>query len=278
MTRTFLSRDGTSLFARLFAPGGDTRATVVTVHGMGEQSSRYIHVGNALAEAGFRVATFDLRGHGRSGGKRGYLPRYELFLDDVASAVTEFHAEKEPLFLYAHSLGGQIAINYILRDRPPLSGAVIASPWLRLAFQPSPLKLALAALMRRIWPTFTQKAEYNLDKLSRDTDFLKSMPDLDLNHRRVSAQMFFEMTKGARRALAGAEDFRVPLLLLHGTADQVTSFSASEQFFQRVPIKDKTFKPIPEGYHETHNDLCRAEVLATVAAWLESHCPGKSAR
>jgi alpha-beta hydrolase superfamily lysophospholipase len=273
MTRSFHSRDGTRLFARLFDPTGTSRATVVTVHGMGEQSSRYLHVGEALAAAGFRVATFDLRGHGRSGGKRGVLPRYALFLDDVAAAVAEFRMDAQPLFLYAHSLGGQIAINFILRDRPPLAGAVIASPWLRLAFQPSPLKLLLAGVMRRIWPSFTQEADHDMTNLSRDPDFLKSMPDHDLNHRRVSAQMYFELTKGARRALAGAPDFRVPLFLLHGTADRVTSFSASEEFFGRVPIADKLFKAYPGGVHETHNDLCRDEVLADVVGWLQSHCP-----
>jgi len=272
-TCTFQSRDGTRLFGRLFAPDGEPRATVVTVHGMGEQSSRYMHVGATLANSGFRVASFDLRGHGRSEGKHGALPHYGLYLDDVAAAVSEFHPGTEPLFLYAHSLGGQIAINYILRDKPLLAGAVIASPWLRLAFQPNPLKLFLAGVMRRVWPTFTQEADHDVSNLSRDSDFLKSMPELELNHRKVSAQMFFELTKGASRAMAGAAEFRIPLLLLHGTADRVTSFSASKEFFAQVPIADKTFKAVEEGYHETHNDLDRVETLAAVVTWLKSHCP-----
>ncbi len=232
-----------------------------------------------MSQAGFRAAAFDLRGHGRSHGERGFLLRYDNFLDDVASAVSTFRLKEKPLFLYAHSLGGQVAINYILRDHPDfLKGAVIASPWLRLAFKPNPFKLLLAKLLRYLLPTFSQEAGQDVTKLSRDTEFLKAMPDRNLNHRRVSARMYFEMVKGARLAFDGAERFEVPLLMLHGTHDSVTSFSASEEFFARVKSVDKSFRAYSEGVHETHNDLCREEVLKNVSEWMGERCGDASPR
>jgi alpha-beta hydrolase superfamily lysophospholipase len=268
----FLSSDGTELFGRIFPTAQSPRATVVLIHGLGEQSSRYLHVGASMSRAGFRAAAFDLRGHGRSNGERGFLLRYDDFLDDVASAVSRFRRPGESFFLYAHSLGGQIAINYILRDKPPLNGAVIASPWIRLAFMPNPLKLFLAGLFRHLVPTFSQEADQDITKLSRDTAFLEALPDRDLNHRRVSARMYFEMLRGARMALDGAERFDVPLLMLHGTHDRVTSFSASEEFFARVKSSDKTFTAYPEGLHEMHNEICREEVLKRVSEWMAERC------
>jgi acylglycerol lipase len=268
----FLSPDGTALFGRVFSTEQPPRATVILIHGLGEQSSRYLHVGSALSGAGFRAAAFDLRGHGRSSGERGFLLRYDDFLDDVAAAVSTFRRPEEPFFLYAHSLGGQIAINYILRDGPPLCGAVIASPWLRLAFRPNPFKLFFAKVMRHVFPTFSQEANQDITRLSRDTEFLEAMPDRGLNHRRVSARMYFELVRGARMALDGAEQFDAPLLMLHGTHDLVTSFSASEEFFARANSGDKAFTAYPDAVHETHNDLCREQVLKRVSEWMAERC------
>jgi acylglycerol lipase len=269
----FSSRDGTELFGRIFTADQSPRATVILVHGLGEQSSRYLHVGAWLSGAGFRAVAFDLRGHGRSHGERGFLLRYDEFLDDVASAISTFRLPDKPLFLYAHSLGGQVAINYILRDKPTfLNGAVIASPWLRLAFRPNPFKLFLAKLLRYVLPSFSQETDRDLTKLSRDIEFLNAMPDRDLNHRRVSARMYSEMVRGARMALDGAERFDVPLLMLHGTHDRVTSFSASEEFFARAKSADKSFRAYSGAVHETHNDFCREQVLRNVSEWLKERC------
>src|SRR5438067_5246808 len=157
--------DGTQLFTRCAAPtedAGAARANVLLVHGMGEHSARYFHVATHLVSCGYRVCAFDMRGHGRSEGRRGDIASYELLLDDLALVWEWMSTANElPSFLYGHSLGGQVVLNFAVGKKPAASGAVITSPWLRLAFEPKPWKLLFAQLTHKIWPTFTQRTDVN---------------------------------------------------------------------------------------------------------------------
>lgn len=263
------THDGLQLALRAAEPT-DARADVLLVHGLGEHSGRYLHVAEVLAGSGFRACLCDLRGHGRSEGRRGGLRRYGDLLDDLALIVEHYRHSERPLFLYAHSAGAQFAINYLLRDTPAIRGIVIASPLFRLGFRPSRTKLLLARLALRVWPGFTQTTGLDLTRLSRDEDFLRSMPDLHLVHRKVSARLYAELIRGGQHALAGAERFTTPFLLLHGDADVVTDAQASREFFDNAKAGDKTLR-IYEGHrHELHNDTERDQVLADAAAWLEA--------
>lgn len=265
--------DGITLFLRCAVPDARTRANVLLVHGMGEHSARYFHVAGHLAEHGYRLCTFDLRGHGRSEGPRGDITRYEVLLDDLALVWEHFNScDERPTFLYGHSLGGQIAINFAVEKRPDARGVILASPWLALAFTPAWWKLLIAQATLKIWPAFTQQTDVNPSRLSRDMAFLESMDDLDLVHHRMSTRMFFELSRGAALARDRAGDWSLPLLLIHGAADPITSVSASRDFFEKITCPDKALRIYPDTLHETHNDLSRQEVLADIAQWLDTHC------
>jgi len=155
------SRDGVQFYARGWEPQASTpKGVVCLVHGHGEHVGRYDHVGEALSAAGYALLGFDQRGHGRSAGQRGHIPSYEALLDDIAllleQAMNRYPAL--PLFLYGHSMGGNEVINYALRRKPALSGVIATCPWLRLAFEPPALKVALGRMMNRIFPAFAQKS------------------------------------------------------------------------------------------------------------------------
>ncbi len=270
--RWLIAGDRTRLFTRWLEPLSTPRANVLAIHGLGEHSSRYLHVAQRLCDAGFGVCLFDLRGHGRSNGARGHIDSYVQLLDDVALVWAEYSRTGIPSFLYGHSLGGQAAINFALRYQPIASGVIAASPWLELAFAPHPRKLRLAACVGKIWPRFTLETELRLDRLSRDQQFLASMPDLDLVHHRISARMFFELSNGASDAVNRAPEFCLPLLLLHGENDPVTSPAASRRFFESSKSPDKTLRLYPGGMHETHNDLDRDKVLSDIVDWIAARC------
>jgi acylglycerol lipase len=263
------AQDGTALFVRR-AEVDSPRANLLLIHGLGEHSARYLHVGEFFAVRGTRVWAFDLRGHGRSGGERGRLDSYELLLEDVDTVWREMAKQTGPAFLYGHSLGGQIALRYLERRKPRVRGVVIASPWLKLAFRPAAWKLLLARLALRIYPELTQNTGMRPERLSRDLAFLNSMRDMDLVHHRISARMFFLLQEGAQAALRSASELKDAMLVLHGSADPVTSSEATEAFFQKASSRDKTLKIYPGALHEMHNDLNRAEVLADIAEWIEA--------
>jgi alpha-beta hydrolase superfamily lysophospholipase len=276
MTRewTHVARDGARLMVRCTAPAqGAGRGTILLTHGMGEHSGRYHHVARHLAEAGLRVLTWDLRGHGRSEGRRGDIRRYGLLEEDLLELWSMATAERGPVFLYGHSLGGQITLNFAIRHRPAAAGMIITSPWLRLAFVPPLWKTSLAWLAVRTWPSFTQDTDVMPWRLSRDLDFLKAMPDQHLIHNRMSARMYRALTEGAERAARDGVELPYPMLLIHGANDPVTSVEATKQFFHALQSRDKALVIVPEALHETHNDLCRETVLARITEWLEERLP-----
>jgi len=274
-----LPRPGRSfLFLRWREARGPAKANVILMHGMGEHSARYLHVGEFFSENGYRVCACDLRGHGRSPGRRGDIESYGALLDDLDAVFRHYHGEGRESFLYGHSLGGQLLINFFLKYRPPISGAVVASPWLELVFRPKPFKLFLARLALAVFPGLTQSSGLDDDsRLSRDRDFLLSMKDLDLVHQRMSARMFDELSRGARRAAENAKAFDCPALFLHGAEDSVTSRAATEEFFRKAGAQDKALLIYPDTRHETHNDCGRKQVLADVVEWMDRHLRGSEA-
>jgi len=265
------SHDGTKLRLVTLDPTSPAGPPVLIVHGLGEHSGRFRHVMQHLAGRGFLCGAVDLRGHGKSEGRRGDAMCYADLLGDLRAAA-ECFCGGTPFFLYAHSFGGQVAIHALLAGLPGVQGMVLTSPWLDLAFQPPRWKLLLAQLARRAMPGLIQQTGLSLERLGRDIDFLKTMPELELVHHRISVRLYHALTAAAAKARARAREFSTPFLLIHGEADDVTSDRASSEFFQKSSAQDKTLCLLPGVRHEPHNDFGREEVLEEIAQWLSARC------
>lgn len=265
--------DGARLYAQCWQPDGEVSGTICLVHGHGDHSGRYAHVAAALGEDGYATIAFDHRGHGKSSGPRGHVPSYDAFMDDVARLLDEAARRYpgRPRVLYGQSMGGNLAINYALRRRPALAGVVATSPWLRLAFEPPPLKLALGRMMDRILPSFSQASGLDTTAISRDPAAVRAYDDDPLNHDRISARLFNGVYGAGLWALHHAAEFPLPLLLLHGGADRITSAAASREFAARAP--GCTFRQWDACYHEIHNEPERDVMLDYVKNWLRSTVP-----
>lgn len=263
------SADGLALVGRCWEPEGEPRAVVCLVHGLGEHCGRYDHVAAALNEAGYAVLACDKRGHGRSGGKRGVIPSYEALMADIdlLLAQAEQRFPGKPRFLYGHSLGGNEVLNYALRCKPDLAGVISTSPGLRTAFQPPALQLAAGRLMNRLWPAFTLPNGLELAAISRDPAVVAAYQADPLVHDRLSARLGVSLLETGEWAIANAGQFPLPLLLMHGTADRLTSHEASQAFASKAPTC--TLKLWDGLYHETHNEPEKQEVIGFVVDWLD---------
>jgi len=269
------ANDGTRLFVRTGSPAAAEKAIVIVTHGRGEHSGRYAHVASALIASGFAVVLYDLRGHGRSSGRRGDVPGYGSLLDDLGCVTRRAAAvnASAPIFFFGHSLGGQIVLNYLIaHGEEGCRGAVVASPYLRLAFRPERWRMALASILRKTLPAITLRTFLAASRLSRDEAHLGSLPDLDLIHHRISSRMFAAIEEGAAAALRDACRMTTPLLLIHGAEDSVTSAEATREFFAATGTKDKTLQIFPGMLHETHNDLGREQVIETIVHWIGARC------
>ncbi len=122
-----------------------------------------------------RCSAFDLRGHGKSDGPRRPHAEFDVLLDDIGNMLDEATGlyPGQPRFLYGHSLGGNLVLNYALRRRPAIAGVISTGPWLRLAFEPPAMKLCLARLMERVWPAFRQSNGLDTRALSHDPQVIR---------------------------------------------------------------------------------------------------------
>lgn len=265
------SGDGLSLFTCEWKPEFDLKGVVCLVHGQGEHCGRYAHVASFLNQSGYSVMAFDLRGHGKSKGKRGHIKNYNEFLDDIDMIINkskELYPDK-PCFLYGHSLGGNLVLNYALRRKPQLSGVIATSPWLSLSFSPALIKIWLATLLDKIFPSFSQSSGLEIEALTHDEEIIEAYKNDPLVHSRVSARLFLSVHKSGQWALLNAGKFALPLLLMHGNADRITSSSASKDF--AAQINDKcTFKEWDGLFHELHNEYQKGEVLEFIVKWLNN--------
>jgi len=263
--------DGIELHARRWLPESGCRAVVCLVHGLGEHSGRYQHVGEAFSAQGLGVYAFDLRGHGLSAGRRSHTPSYEALLDDIDLLIETARAEQPgvPLFLYGHSLGGTLVISHVLRRQPPIVGAIASAPALRPGFEPPRWKLVVGRLAATIWPTLRLASELDPAAISRDPDVVERYQTDPLMNRSLTARMGITLIDEGERALREAGTLSIPLLLMHGTGDRITDPQAS-RLFAAAAGELCTLQLFEGLYHEPHNEPEKTDVFRCVFEWIDA--------
>jgi alpha-beta hydrolase superfamily lysophospholipase len=193
-------------------------------------------------------------------------------MDDIASfsQQTDQRYAGLPRFLYGHSLGGNLVLNYALRRKPDLHGVIATGPWLKLAFDPPASQVTLGRLMNGIAPGFVQHSKLDTRGLSHDQLVVDTYNNDPLVHDKISARLFVAIYDSGLWALEHAAEFPLPLLLMHGAADPITSAKASQEFAQKAGNK-VTLKVWDGMYHEIHNELEQAEVFNFMLDWLGNH-------
>jgi alpha-beta hydrolase superfamily lysophospholipase len=165
-------------------------------------------------------------------------------------------------------MGGNLALNYALRRRPQLSGLIATGPWLRAAFDPPAWRVKIGRVLHTVAPGLPQPSGLDVTAVSRDAAVVRAYRDDPLNHDKISLRVYFSCYAAGLWALERAAEFPLPLLLMHGGADRLTSAAASREFAERVN-GDCTFKLWDGLYHEIHNEPEQQQVFAAITAWLK---------
>ena len=269
---TFAGDGGTKLYYQCWRPEGTAHAVLAIVHGIGEHSGRYMNVVNCLVPDGYAVYGFDLRGHGRSPGQRGFINAWSEFREDV-HAFLKVVAQNEPnlpLFLMGHSLGGLIVLEYGLHYQEGLRGVIASGPAVGKVGI-SPFLFSLASALSRVYPQFSLGTGLDATAISRDASVVESYKADRLVHSKGSARLATEFASAQEWTLDHAGDWRLPLLILHGGADRLSSPEASRAFYERVTFPDKERIEYPGGFHEPHNDTLYPQATADLKRWLNAH-------
>lgn len=269
---TFRGAGALELFYQRWRPAGEPRAALAIVHGFGEHSGRYMNVVNHLVPRGYAVYGFDLRGHGRSPGQRGYINTWAEYREDTQSFL-RLVAEQEPnrpLFLMGHSMGGLIVLEYVLHHPEGLKGVIASAPVLGQAGV-SPILFFLSRVLSRVYPRFSLSTGLDATTISRDPAVVKAYQIDPLVHSLATPRLGTEITAAQEWTLAHAGDLRVPFLLFFGTADRLVPPDNTRQFYNRVTFSNKHKIEYEGAYHETHNDIIYPQVMADLERWLEAH-------
>lgn len=267
---------GTTFFLQGWRPeNGNPKALVVLVHGLGEHTGRYAHVGKALTRAGYALAGFDLRGHGKSGGGRGHAPSLDAYMQDIRQffSLMEQRYPAIPHFLYGHSLGGLFVLAYAIQYGAGLRGVIATGPALRSSLQEQKAKIAMVRLLGRLVPAMTLQSGLDAATISRDVNVVEAYRKDSLVHNSTSLGFGKAALNAIDLCLAHARDFPAPLLLMHGTGDKITYFSGSEDFAKLVSEagRDVTLRLWNDLYHEVHNEPEKEEVFQFMIEWLDNH-------
>jgi alpha-beta hydrolase superfamily lysophospholipase len=176
-----------------------------------------------------------------------------------------------PIFLYGHSMGGNIALNCALRTKPAIEGLILTSPWLRLAFKPPAVKEWIGRGLSSIWPSMPMSTGLKEEDLflqdGSERKLRLSMKGDSLSHTTLTPKAYVEIHDAGEWAIKHGAELHVPLLLLHGTEDRITSFEASRQLAEAAG-DGCLWRPWQGGLHELHNDSQGDETITYIMAWM----------
>lgn len=282
----------TILPVTLWLPEEPVRGILQITHGMTEHIGRYEALARELTAAGYVVAGFDLRGHGRhpahsvtasfgQGGWDASLLDMGLFSDYLKN---RFPGKK--LFLYGFSLGSFLLRDYLARKPEGICGAVIAGT----GYQPGWLLSIMmsivsgqvkkvgfdgySSLVRQLsFGTYNQKFKPNRtekDWLCSDSDQISIYLKDPLCREQVSAGLFLQMLcamKRTGRADACSHwDQSLPVLLLSGLQDPVGDMGKGAavvyQHMKKAGLQDVKLQLFPGARH----DILHEEASGTAAA------------
>ena len=267
------STDHTRLAYRAW-PQADASVMFAVVHGMGEHSGRYETFARGMARFGMATYAVDLRGHGRSDGRRGHIDSWTQWVDDTAAFVmlVESHAQandrQAEVIPLGHSFGGCVMLSAIRSGKlPKTKRFVLSSPALRLATAPAGWKSALGSVVDHVAPRLALDNGVDAATVSRIPEVVTAYRTDPLVHRKISGRLFAEWQRAAQDNLAHADEISIPFLILAGTADRLIDSKGSEELHARASATSD-LRLLDGRYHEPFNDLGNDQVFEMIAEWV----------
>lgn len=267
---------GQRRYVHQWSPHEQLRGQVMVIHGLGEHGGRYIRLAPYLAKSGFRVAAWDLPGHGRSPGKRGAIKSYQALLEEIHFSLSWLSAKAPqlPTVLFGHSMGGNLAVNYALRGKDDrlwrMPDAIIASsPMFISPKEPKGLMNIVARTAAKTLPHLAISAGTETRQLTDDPAEQQLLDNDPFFHRRLTLRMGAALIDSGRWAIENANRLELPMLLTHGLKDRITLPEGSQQFAERAGPLCRLHL-LEDHLHESFRDQRRHQVIELYVDFLES--------
>ncbi len=258
------------IYYQCWLPEGDARAVLLVVHGWAEHSGRYTNLVDYFVPKGYAICALDYRGHGKSEGPRGYVDRFSDYLLDLKTffdLVRSQHSDTK-IFMVGHSVGGTVATAYVIDHQHELAGLLLSGASLMMG---SGLPSALIPLARILSVLMPRMGVFVLDAtdISQDKAVVDAYVNDPLVYRgKITCRFAAEMLKTLRKLPSQMPEIKLPILVMHGTADRLGEPEGSRLLYDRAGSKDKTLKLYQGFYHEIFNEPEREQVLSDMESWL----------
>jgi alpha-beta hydrolase superfamily lysophospholipase len=266
---TITAGDGLRLYTRRHEASG-AQADAIIVHGFAEHSGRYGALTEHLLARGYTVTAYDQRGHGLSDGLPGHVDDFREYEDDLDKvvALTRSRAEGRPPVIIGHSMGGLVTLGFLARKSGAVTAAVISAPLIEVAVPvPAPLRM-IAGMGARFTPRLRLGNKIDPAVLCRDPAICHAYSADPHVSRKVSMKWFSEAERAMAEIKERAGQIRAPVLVMHGTQDQLASVEATKALFARIGSIDKELIIYEGYYHELFNEPEKQELYERATAWL----------
>jgi alpha-beta hydrolase superfamily lysophospholipase len=257
--RDIISFDGTPLKC-LIRETGSHKWLIVT-HGLGEHLGRHEFFLKLFSQ-NFNIAIYDLRGHGRSGGKKAWVEHFGDFAKDLDAVIQYFKKNfgLKEYVLFGHSMGGLIVSDYmqnhVKEDLYPekvfLSSPAVAAPGLMGPVFSNAPKFILESLTKL--PTLPVAKVLDLRKLSHDSRVYESYIKDEYTQLKIHTKLYLEVTKASRDVFSRPLRIKCPLFCGIGTEDALVHPGLMIKYFTEIE-KNAQLNVFEGGYHELHNEI-----------------------
>lgn len=271
---SFQTPDGLTIHTVYWQAASERQRVVIVVHGIGEHFGRYDHVAKHLNQAGYHVYGLDHRGHGKSEGTRNHVDNDTQFISDLkqyVDAIKTKHSDSK-FYILGHSMGSVISLQFMLTYPDIVDALIVTGTATDVASGVPPILRSVANFIYRIYPKAPIQPPGGDNVLTRDPEMLALADNDPLFYKGWTKTSIAKyVVETGEMIQERAHEITLPILIMHGEADNLTPISGSHIMYERVSSTDKTLKTWEGMYHEVMNEIGREEVLQTITDWLDKH-------
>lgn len=260
-----------------FMPDGRVRGAAVLMHGHGDYCSRYDEILEPFTSRGIAVFGTDLPGHGKSPGRRGFVPGVDCVDRVVAADHGRARAMGGPVGLIGHSAGGLLALREILEHPARYDFAWISSPLVQPEATRHPAMVVLLRLVARLLPNLDLDTGVSEEDCWHAPEEAAEVVEEPAQfHSRISLRWGATLVDIARRVREEftAREHGLPVLVTQGGDDPVCPPSHLREFLGRARLPACACHEFPGRLHEPFMDEGREEVFAVIGEWIDRVVPG----
>ncbi len=271
----FNGYDGTKLFLQKWIKP-EAKGTILITHGQAEHSDCYHRLIQAFENEAWNFIAWDMRGHGRSAGLRGYAKDiddyvldFQIFLE-LCKNLPE--VKDHPVVVLGHSMGALVQeCSLIDKKTSGLTAQILSSPLFGFAIEVPVWKDTGSYFINQFLPQLTLGNEIKNSDLTRDPEVIREFEQDTYRHGKISAGVYIGMKREMLKVTSRAAEITLPTLLHIADDDPIVSSPVALQFFETILSEKKHLKIVEGGRHELYNDTARGEVFKTVIDFLKPY-------